>query len=97
MLLRDMHFEMYVDDVRLQGQVGYLVHSGKAMTENFYYLNTHLHFDIAYNDVDMEKGKFKVRHMGSGDIVRLDACCNDVIVLSDRWRQHDDGVVRPRP
>jgi hypothetical protein len=61
---------MYVDDVRLQGQVGYLVQQVQQemtkkfyMTQNYYYLNTHLHFDIAYNDVDAEAGKYRVRCM----------------------------------
>ncbi|KAF1332018.1 Endomembrane protein 70-like protein, partial [Globisporangium splendens] len=51
----DFYFEMYVDDIQLQGQVGYLIQQG--MTQVNYYLNTHLHFDLAYNNEGVdEKG-----------------------------------------
>lgn len=49
---------MYVDDVRVQGQVGYLLQDG--MTQVHYYLNTHLHFDIAYNDMPEQGGVYQV-------------------------------------
>lgn len=49
---------MYVDDVRVQGQVGYLLQDG--MTQMHYYLNTHLHFDIAYNDMPEQGGIYQV-------------------------------------
>lgn len=53
---------MYVDDIQLQGQVGYLVQQG--MTQVHYFLNTHLHFDIAYNDDGLDvKGENRVRAM----------------------------------
>lgn len=51
---------MYVDDIQLQGQVGYLIQQG--MTQVHYFLNTHLHFDIAYNDDGLDtKGESRVR------------------------------------
>ncbi|KAF0685814.1 Aste57867_22336 [Aphanomyces stellatus] len=65
----DYVFEMYVDNIRLSSMVGEAVlkeHAGKnmleqhlhkyAMTSYDYYLNTHLHFDIAYNDVNKALG-----------------------------------------
>lgn len=57
----DYEFEMYVDDIRLRGQVGYLIQEGiREGMKLHYYLNTHLHFDIAYNNVEAEEGKNKV-------------------------------------
>lgn len=67
----EIYFEMYVDDVRLQGQVGYLIQQGitreNLRIQNYYFLNTHLHFDIAYNGADAESGKYKVG--GSSKII----------------------------
>lgn len=55
---------MYVDDIQLQGQVGYLIQQG--MTQVNYFLNTHLHFDIAYNDEGLdEKGANRVSLFGT--------------------------------
>ncbi|KAF4027826.1 Endomembrane protein 70 [Phytophthora infestans] len=57
----DYEFEMYVDDIRLRGQVGYLIQEGiREGMKMHYYLNTHLHFDIAYNNVEAEEGKNKI-------------------------------------
>lgn len=47
-----------MDDVHVQGQVGYLLQDG--MTQVHYYLNTHLHFDIAYNDMPEQGGVYQV-------------------------------------
>lgn len=58
----DYEFEMYVDDIQLHGQVGFVTHQG--MTQTNYFLNTHLHFDIAYNDEGIDvKGESRVRHV----------------------------------
>ncbi|RLN47770.1 hypothetical protein BBJ29_006068 [Phytophthora kernoviae] len=55
---------MYVDDIRLRGQVGYLIQEGirniRQGMKLHYYLNTHLHFDIAYNNMEAEDGKNRV-------------------------------------
>ncbi|CAK4109955.1 unnamed protein product [Aphanomyces euteiches] len=65
----DYVFEMYVDNIRLTSMVGQVVQKeskGKnvleqhlqkyAMASYDYYLNTHVHFDIAYNDADKALG-----------------------------------------
>ncbi|EQC28954.1 hypothetical protein SDRG_13291 [Saprolegnia diclina VS20] len=69
----DFVFEMYVDDIRVSGQVGqamqrvkggnylqqHLQHLQKYAPSSYdYYLNTHLHFDIAYNDVEKALGGY---------------------------------------
>ncbi|KAL4095524.1 hypothetical protein PRIC1_008898 [Phytophthora ramorum] len=57
----DYEFEMYVDDIRLRGQVGYLIQEGiREGMKVHYYLNTHLHFDIAYSNMEAEEGKNKI-------------------------------------
>ncbi|KAF0774574.1 hypothetical protein AaE_001726, partial [Aphanomyces astaci] len=67
----DYVFEMYVDNIRLSAMVGQAVQKdappGKNVLEQHlnkfaaastydYYLNTHVHFDIAYNDADIALG-----------------------------------------
>ncbi|KAG7402205.1 hypothetical protein PHYBOEH_005768 [Phytophthora boehmeriae] len=51
-------------DIRLRGQVGYLIQEGirniRQGMKLHYYLNTHLHFDIAYNDVEAEDDKNRI-------------------------------------
>ncbi|GLD95107.1 hypothetical protein PINS_up003732 [Pythium insidiosum] len=54
----DYEFEMYVDDIRLRGQVGHL--RQESMTKMAYFLHTHLHFDIAYNNVPDNNGKYQI-------------------------------------
>ena len=46
---------MYLDEIRLNAQVGLLVQQG--MTQVRYYLNTHIHFDIAYDGAVSHKDK----------------------------------------
>ncbi|TYZ65450.1 hypothetical protein PybrP1_011729 [[Pythium] brassicae (nom. inval.)] len=50
---------MYVDDIQLHGQVGRVVQQGMAQTH--YFLNTHLHFDVAYNNEGIDvKGESRL-------------------------------------
>jgi hypothetical protein len=46
---------MYVDEVRVSGPVGLLLQ--QSMTQMIYYINTHLHFDIAYNNEGVDDPK----------------------------------------
>ncbi|ETV93175.1 hypothetical protein, variant [Aphanomyces invadans] len=64
----DYIFEMYVDNIRLSAMVGQAVqkdatgknmlqqHLNKLASSYEYYLNTHVHFDIAYNDAETALG-----------------------------------------
>lgn len=59
---------MYVDDLQLHGQVGRVVQ--QSMTQTQYFLNTHLHFDVAYNNEGIDvKGENRVRELDTARVL----------------------------
>lgn len=83
----DYDFEMYVDELRLRGQVGYLVQ--ESIHKVSYYLYTHLHFDIAYNSI----GGGKSQIVGANVTVKpLDPKLDYFFKLSDTMQSNKEAV-----